>query len=160
VRVPLHSPRNSTHITREKREERASANIALHHDGRRQRRVHDRPAKGGAALAGRAGERRAGTEREGLGHGREDGHGRGRREAEWRRRRRPHSSSSAGGPDYPREKNFGTPLVGEFNQKIRDVIDEFAMVQGAAAVRDRNVGRGGGGETYYREKIAQLEGTG
>ena len=111
-------------------------------------------------LAGRAGERRAGAEREGLGrHGREDWHGHGRREAEWRRRR-PHSSSSADGPDYPQEKNFGTPLVGEFNQKIRDAIDEFAMVQGAVAVRDRNVGRGGGGETYYREKIAQLEGTG
>ena len=62
------------------------------------------------------------------------------------------------------DKNFGTSLDGEFNQKIKDVLDEFDVVQqqGAAAAAANNYYGGmgamsGAGEAYYREKIAQLE---
>eukprot|EP00571_Detonula_confervacea_P004820 CAMPEP_0172317624 /NCGR_PEP_ID=MMETSP1058-20130122/32235_1 /TAXON_ID=83371 /ORGANISM="Detonula confervacea, Strain CCMP 353" /LENGTH=483 /DNA_ID=CAMNT_0013032235 /DNA_START=155 /DNA_END=1606 /DNA_ORIENTATION=- len=82
-----------------------------------------------------------------------------------------HSSPSSG--DYTDmgdrirklDNNFGTSLDGKFNQQIKDVIDEFDMIDAASKSRDTAIGNNnnnsGGGtrnnEQYYGSKVAQLE---
>ncbi|KAL9181845.1 hypothetical protein ACHAXT_012188 [Thalassiosira profunda] len=51
-------------------------------------------------------------------------------------------------------KNFGTSLDGEFHQKIKDVVDQFSIVDRGGS--DGSAGQGGG-EQIYGTKIAQLE---
>lgn len=48
-----------------------------------------------------------------------------------------------------RSKNFGTDIDGTFHEKIRNVIDEFDLVSGDGADRQR--------DDYYWTKFAQLE---
>lgn len=57
-------------------------------------------------------------------------------------------------PGDMENKNFGTSLDGKFNQKIKDVINEFDRVNPANDGGDR-LGQQGG--EYYRTKISQIE---
>eukprot|EP00579_Thalassiosira_antarctica_P006656 CAMPEP_0201880462 /NCGR_PEP_ID=MMETSP0902-20130614/11034_1 /ASSEMBLY_ACC=CAM_ASM_000551 /TAXON_ID=420261 /ORGANISM="Thalassiosira antarctica, Strain CCMP982" /LENGTH=489 /DNA_ID=CAMNT_0048408469 /DNA_START=201 /DNA_END=1670 /DNA_ORIENTATION=+ len=61
------------------------------------------------------------------------------------------NQNSPGGME---NRNFGTDLDGKFNQKIKDVIDEFDR---ANAANNNSNGLGQQGEDYYRIKIEQLE---
>ena len=62
---------------------------------------------------------------------------------------------SESAPMDTERKNFGTSLDGEFHQKIKDVVDQFSIVDRGDG-SDGSIGEGGG-EQFYGTKIAQLE---